>query len=37
MLQMASTLWIAWHVQDYVDVSRQRLGRPNLDLLQFYW
>jgi len=24
-------------VQEYIDVSRRRLGRPTLDLLQFYW
>lgn len=23
--------------KEYIDVSRQRLGRPTLDLLQFYW
>ncbi len=23
--------------QEYIDVSRQRLGRQKLDLLQFYW
>ena len=23
--------------QEYIDVSQQRLGRPKLDLLQFYW
>ena len=23
--------------QEYIDVSRQRLGRPHLDLLQLYW
>ena len=37
---VSGSLRDVWHlaeVQEYIDVSRQRLGRPKLDLLQFYW
>ena len=35
----AAALLTSWRssAQEYIDVSRKRLGRQSLDLLQFYW